>query len=207
MNPYETLGISQSATSEEIETAWHSFAKQHHPDKGGNPEVFKRGSTAVAVLRDPVKRKQYDETGHISEDVDIDKAALQMIQSGVNALLRQSEVDFDTMDILEALRQMIDQKLEDVGGQLKQHEDAVKRISSAIKRTKIKNKKKHRLNPMFEWFRREVSGVIGKIKRDIAIAERAREMLNDYTYEHDAPKPSAGNWLKGYALNNIYGEK
>lgn len=65
---YETLGISRSATLEEIKTAYRRLALKYHPDKNpGNQaaeERFKRLSEAYQVLADTEKRQLYDLYGH-----------------------------------------------------------------------------------------------------------------------------------------------
>jgi molecular chaperone DnaJ len=60
---YDTLGISKTASVEEIKKAYRKLALQHHPDKGGDAEKFKEISEAYAVLSDPQKREQYDQFG------------------------------------------------------------------------------------------------------------------------------------------------
>jgi molecular chaperone DnaJ len=61
---YQVLGVSSSASQDEIKKAYRRLAKQFHPDANlGNPTVgerFKEVSEAHAVLSDPDKRKQYD---------------------------------------------------------------------------------------------------------------------------------------------------
>ncbi len=62
---YEILGITKTATEQEIKRAYRKLAHQHHPDKGGGDEKkFKEVSEAYQVLSDPEKRKQYDQFGH-----------------------------------------------------------------------------------------------------------------------------------------------
>ena len=62
---YSTLGVSKSASAEEIKKAYRKLAHQYHPDKGegGNAEKFKEVSEAYQVLSDPSKRQQYDQFG------------------------------------------------------------------------------------------------------------------------------------------------
>ena len=48
---YKMLGLTPSATWEEIERAYRNKAKVHHPDHGGDPERFHRLVEAVEVLR------------------------------------------------------------------------------------------------------------------------------------------------------------
>ena len=64
---YSVLGVSRTADTSEIRTAYKQLAKEHHPDKGGDPEKFKEISQAHEVLSDDGRRKMYDMTGSISE--------------------------------------------------------------------------------------------------------------------------------------------
>jgi len=64
---YEVLGVSKTATDEEIKRSFRKLAKQYHPDVNKEPgaeEKFKEIGEAYAVLSDPTKRKQYDQFGH-----------------------------------------------------------------------------------------------------------------------------------------------
>jgi len=65
---YDTLGVSKSASSDEIRQAWKKLARQYHPDvKPDNAqaaEKFKQIQEAWGVLGDAQKRAQYDRFGH-----------------------------------------------------------------------------------------------------------------------------------------------
>lgn len=61
MNYYEILGLSKNEASEEnIKKAFKKLALKHHPDKGGDPEEFKKINLAYSVLSDPQKKREYD---------------------------------------------------------------------------------------------------------------------------------------------------
>ena len=65
---YEVLGVSKSATAQEIKSAFRKLAKKYHPDLNkDNPsaeEKFKEVQEAYEVLSDEQKRKMYDQYGH-----------------------------------------------------------------------------------------------------------------------------------------------
>ncbi|VAI47857.1 unnamed protein product [Triticum turgidum subsp. durum] len=60
---YEVLGVSKTATPDELKKAYRKAAIKNHPDKGGDPEKFKELAQAYDVLNDPEKREIYDQYG------------------------------------------------------------------------------------------------------------------------------------------------
>ena len=64
-NYYQTFGIRKNASAEAIKKAYRTLAQKHHPDR--NPadatgEMFKRINMIYQVLKDPIKRREYDDS-------------------------------------------------------------------------------------------------------------------------------------------------
>ncbi len=70
-NPYTLLGVSKSASQEEIKQAYRKLARKMHPDLNPNDkkaeDKFKEISCAYDILSDPEKRKKFD-AGEIDEN-------------------------------------------------------------------------------------------------------------------------------------------
>lgn len=66
---YSVLGISRTASDDEVKKAYRKLAMKFHPDKNpGDKQAedrFKEASEAYEVLRDPKRRQMYDQFGHV----------------------------------------------------------------------------------------------------------------------------------------------
>lgn len=65
---YEILGVSRTATDQEIKSAYRKLAVRYHPDKNpgdsGAEDKFKEAAEAYSVLADADQRQRYDRFGH-----------------------------------------------------------------------------------------------------------------------------------------------
>src|SRR3989304_7494902 len=65
-NYYEMLGVSKTATDQEIKTAYRKQALKWHPDRNKDPGAtakFKEINKAFEVLSNPQKKQMYDQYG------------------------------------------------------------------------------------------------------------------------------------------------
>jgi curved DNA-binding protein len=66
-NYYDTLGVSRTATDDELRKSFRKLARKHHPDVNPGDKAaedkFKEVNEAYEVLSDPAKRKKYDQLG------------------------------------------------------------------------------------------------------------------------------------------------
>ena len=66
---YARLGVSRNADQDEIKKAFRKLSLNHHPDKGGDEETFKKINEAYDVLSDPDRRQMYDQTGSVDGEM------------------------------------------------------------------------------------------------------------------------------------------
>ena len=66
---YSVLGVSKDSSIDEIKKSYKKLALKHHPDRGGDPETFKKINEAHDVLSDANKKQKYDMGG---DDINID---------------------------------------------------------------------------------------------------------------------------------------
>jgi molecular chaperone DnaJ len=70
---YQALGVSRTATDDEIRKAYRKLARKHHPDLNpgdkASEDRFKKVQEAYDVLNDPKKRQIYDQYGFYSDNI------------------------------------------------------------------------------------------------------------------------------------------
>ncbi|MDE2213452.1 MAG: molecular chaperone DnaJ [Patescibacteria group bacterium] len=92
---YDVLGITKSASKDDIKKAFHKLAHKYHPDKGGgDAEKFKEVSEAYSVLSDEKKRAEYDSYGRVFGGGAPGGGASGFDYSGFQDAFRQGGFDF-----------------------------------------------------------------------------------------------------------------
>lgn len=108
MDYYEVLGITKSASQEDIKKAFHKLAHKYHPDKGGDEKKFKEINEAYQVLSDKEKRAQYDQFGRVFDGqpgAGFDGSGFNWAWGNPSAGSGQGGVEFDLGDLGDVFEQ------------------------------------------------------------------------------------------------------
>jgi len=100
-NLYEVLGVTQSASSDEIKKAYRTLSKEHHPDAGGDAERFNEINEAYTVLSDTNRRKRYDETGETNVVNNQERILEYMIRSIVEIITVTPMMSITQKNVIE----------------------------------------------------------------------------------------------------------
>jgi hypothetical protein len=116
MNPYTDLDVPVDASLETIKQRYRTLAQMHHPDKGGDEELFKRIKLAYEILSDPIRRKQYDITGETTTTNAKDEAVANLVQILLHVVPNFNVDQDDLIHIAEMeTRTMLDLVNKDIG--------------------------------------------------------------------------------------------
>ena len=181
INLYDILGLSKSATLEEIKAKYKSLAQQHHPDKGGDPDLFKKIKHAYEVLSDPINRKRYDTTGHYDDGPNIQTEALDHLSNLFFKLVPTINADLD--DLVLIMKNDGRQEKEDVNNNINACNNHIQKLNKIINKIKKKSNSGENFLKMFaENQLKMVHNELQNLKKRIAVLDIVIEILEDYHY-------------------------
>lgn len=188
MSLYEDLGIPKGASAEEIKRAYKRLASKYHPDREtGDTGLFQMVNRAHEILKDPERRKFYDQHGvDKNEGPSLRARALQQLQMSFMMMLMddQQPTDVDHEDVIEKLRQAIRK------GQagIPERKDVAERKIGILERTlrrlkRTKNDGDDFLRMMIE---KQINGIrvgISSLETEKIIGDEMLKILEEYYYQ------------------------
>lgn len=185
IDPYVMLGIDRDAGEQAIRSAWRKAAKTSHPDAGGDAEHFGKLQAAYDLLKDPVRRRVYDDTGYdpqLADPKDIE--GVLMLEKLVNDIILD-EREPGSFDPVAAIRRKLSDdivknrfhilELERHRNRVRQHIDRLGRRPE----TDV-------LGSMLRARSQSITDAIKKAQGQIEAIEHAYSMLEGYSYELEA---------------------
>lgn len=182
---YAALNLPPDASEEDIRKAHRRLSRKHHPDIGdGDREKFDLVQRSAIVLRDPDKRKRYDETGETGETVDNTQAKIAEVLCESFRKAYETQ-DIDYTDLIDFVRKDIQTTIA-VGGQHKKElSRSITKTEKALKRLKFKGSGSDFLRTMLKDIIRDKKKAIASTDDALGIFKTALEVLVEYEYSFD----------------------
>lgn len=180
MNLYEKLGLNKNATDEEIKKAFRDKAKEHHPDKGGDPEKFREISVAYDVLSDKNKKSRYDSGEPLGS---INNNSQDMLSGFIAGLFFQvtESTDTEKEDVFKLMVKNLQKALQALRANLFANLEKVKKYEKIIKRIK-KDKSNSFFKSLVTYKIAAINSENELIKKDMKLHEKALEFMSDCEY-------------------------
>jgi curved DNA-binding protein CbpA len=185
IDPYEMLGVDRDANDQAIRTAYRKAAKAAHPDSGGDAEQFARLQAVYDLLKDPVRRKVFDDTGYdpqLAEPRDL--KGLMMLETLVNDFILD-EREPGSFDPVAAMRRKLSDDIVKSRFHILELERHRARVRKHLDRLG-RRPETDVLGSMLRARSRSIAEAIKTTEEQIKTIEQAYEMLEGYSYELEA---------------------
>jgi curved DNA-binding protein CbpA len=183
MDPYAELGLAPTASDDEVTSAYRRDVKIHHPDAGGERSRFDSVKRAYDVLRDPARRRRYDETGTVDESPAslLERNALSAAREALMAVALgdQDPLHVDVVGAalagLEGKAAALRARAAAIAVKLTRLEQVRSRITAAAEDEAL-------VTAMFAWQSGELAGLRLQGEQDLRALVGAQEILRRYAY-------------------------
>jgi curved DNA-binding protein CbpA len=182
IDPYAMLGIERDADDNQVKAAYRKAAKGMHPDSGGDVDQFARLQTCYDLLRDPVRRKVFDDTGFDPQLADPrDLKGLMLLEPLVNDVILD-EREPGSFDPLAAMRRKLSDDIVKSRFHILELERHRNRVRQHIDRLGRKPGTDF-LGSMLRARSQSIAEAIRNAEGQIQVIEQAYSMLEGYSYE------------------------
>lgn len=191
---YKVLGISKDATLKEIKQAYRNLVLHLHPDKkAGDAEKFDEATKAYKTLIDPIKREEYDLTGHPSlSEKDIASKAHGIIETTFGQIYNQAGQDLKYVDVINTIKRAISNGIETNEEKIIDQKDELERINDTLDRIESRAPV-NIIKISLEVKEKEIKKQIYIGQMELKAAKKAYDMIKDYSFNFDHTTISMGS--------------
>ena len=179
MNPYTELDVSTDASLETIKQQYRTLAQMHHPDKGGDEDIFKRIKLAYEILSDPIRRKQYDMTGETATS-NVKSEAVEKIVQILLHVVPNFNPDQDNLILIVEMetRTMLELVFKDISVA----ENHIVNLEKVSEKIRIKTENENLLNGLVVNQIRQKKQELITFQHRVKVCNFMLEILKDYEY-------------------------
>lgn len=177
MSLYATLELPETASAEEIKSAYRRLSKKHHPDRGGSHIKMAAINKAYEILSDPERRKAYDENGQITPPTPLEAQARQLL---LMLFAQVIEKRGESVNYVSRVRKALGQGIGTAKDKIVQIKRTIEKLEAALPKVEVEE-------GSFNAFAAIVQQKIDAAKTELAgmqielqKGELAKEMLEKY---------------------------
>lgn len=182
-NPYQILGINKDASKEQIKEAYKNLAKLHHPDKGGNEELFKLVISAYELLINEESRKYYDETGEVLKN-DFTQKFNKFIDSVIIPSIHKI-LNVTSVDVLNHIGNAVKQVKFELVTAKKNIEENKNKLGEVLTRLQKNNTSDELLTLSLERVLKQDEARLKSIEIDLSFLDKCLDIIKGYGYKID----------------------
>ncbi|MET3599434.1 J domain-containing protein [Martelella mangrovi] len=194
IDPYEVLGVDHDCDEKAVRAAYRRLAKEAHPDSGGDEERFARLQASYDLLKDPVRRKVFDDTGYDPELADAkDLKGLLLLEPLVNEMILDDREPGSFDPVAAMRRKLSDDILKSRFHilELERHRARVRKHMARLGRRKRDSSGTDVLGSMLRARSDSIAEAIRNAEAQIEVIEQAYTMLEGYAYELERDETDA----------------
>lgn len=194
-NLYDELGVNKNATQEEIKKAFRDQAKENHTDRGGDNDKMVAINKAYSVLKDPHRRKYYDETGE-QEETPFDQKFFALVQD-IFVKIASEEKFIETVDLIDKFKGYVSMVLQQQNEQKKDLISKIDKLKKVLTRLTVKNGKNNHISGILEHNITALKETLHRLENDIKFIEDCLEVISHYNYKIDrSQQQEEDEWQK-----------
>lgn len=187
-DPYKILSVKKNAKPGTIEMAYRKLAKTHHPDRGGDQAEFQVIQDAYDLLRDPKRRKLYDETGE-TKAIPYDRLAVGLISRffiDVYRNLIMNGGDVRTTNVINSLSDVIQGMIRNHAKNIEVLKKIRDQVEESLSRIKPKKTDDTRILDVVRMHLDAITNEMRQFEQEKLTGEIALKILADYSYKTDS---------------------
>lgn len=192
MNPYEVLGVTVNATTDEIKKAYRKLARKFHPDAnpGEDDTQFKQVQAAYRLLIDDERRARYDATGDAGEvrPDNADGQAMQVLSECLGVVLQtlmDKHKSVASENVIVHMSLCLMQRSKDLNNRIAEYEKARETLANVRSRIKPVCETENYFEAIIAGQTKVVDANIAATSAERQAVARAIELLTKWRYTVD----------------------